>query len=109
MRRGVHADLFVAPTEVKLPDGIEEYGTFVSNRRSKPIKAGTCLGFYRGTFRRRRSWNPYGGARGTHAIETDDFFIVPPPAAANKPRSVDLVEYPLAGIMEVPVRAPGGE
>ena len=66
------------------------------------VKKGSFAGFYRGEFRRRFGERPYRGMRKSHTMETDDFFIVPHPLALDAPDQVDVYEYRIAAVQEVP-------
>ena len=77
--------------------GCSDYG--VDARGTPCVKKGSFVGLYRGEWKRRRSARSYDGARKSHAMETDDFFIVPPPAATDL---VNVYEYRTAAVQEVP-------
>ena len=77
--------------------GVDEHGTPV-------VKRGTFVGLYRGKWMRRTTQSSsYRGARRSHAMETDDFFIVPPRAGASADAAhVNVYEYRIAAVQEVP-------
>ena len=62
---------------------------------------GDCIMAYRGDFIPRTSDAPYRGRRGAYAMETEDFFIVPP-AGSLPGELVDVFEYPASAVNEPP-------
>ena len=83
--------------------GCSDYG--IDGHGTPVVKRGTFVGFYRGEWMRRSTTRSYRGARKSHAMETDDFFIVPPRAAAAADATlVNVYEYRIAAVQEVPVR-----
>ena len=62
---------------------------------------GDCIMAYRGDFIPRTGDAPYRGRRGAYAMETEDFFIVPP-AGSLPGELVDVFEYPASAVNEPP-------
>lgn len=99
--RGVCAELYVAPTTLAEDEG--GFGGFVS----ADLDAFTCIGYFTGKWMRRRSDAPYRGQRASHAMETEDYFVIPHDysRAYRSPQEqalADLQRYPVAAIQEVP-------
>ena len=76
------------------PYGVDEHGLRI-------IRKGSWVGLYRGQWKRRTTGRPYSGVRASHTVETDDFFIVPPRAVAAD-MLVNVHDYRMAALQEVP-------
>ena len=114
LSRGIAEWVEVRPT--RLPLGSHERGLFVVSTLSTElegcyrnadgrnvIRKGTYIGLYRGEFKPRNgSAQPYRGSRRSHAMETDDHFIVPPATASHSPETVNTLEFSISAVNEVP-------
>ncbi len=66
------------------------------------IPANTFIGVYRGKFKKRLSARTYAGRHRSHAMETDDFLIVPEASEGTYGPYIDVHRYPIAAVNEVP-------
>ena len=96
--------LFVAlpPGTTRATDASDRTDYGIDSRGVCVVTKGSFAGLYRGEFKRRTTQRPYGGARKSHAMETEDFFIVPRRPAASTNLLVDVYEYRVAAVQEVP-------